>query len=923
MEPFATPVVGRESEQSILSSFVTSAEGRALVLRGETGVGKSALLGHVAEQARSAGYRVIRATGVEAESNLPFAGLHQLLYPLLPHVERLDAVHRVAFDVVFGRSHEGAPSVMTLGIAVLDLVAVAASPKGLLLMLDDGQWLDPASTEICGFVGRRLAGNAVKLVVALRPEGSSGFDSAALPELPVPPLAGPAAARLLDERHPRLDPEVRRRVLDEAQGNPLALMELPPYLSGQGGERATGEPSGHGLVPLPDRFRQVYGARIAPLGPELRAELLRGALDGVHAGAATGLARAARYRMQGVDEAAAAGLLDLDPVGGEFVFRHPLVRSTVVLSATPNERRSAHAALARVHRDDVERRAMHLAAATVDPDEEVAVALEEAAASATRRGGAAAAVTWLTRAAELSETSGDRSRRLGDAAFVAGQAGLLDQVQRLVDADRAPSGPDSAASVLVSAYAALYEDGDVRSSHRQVAAAVERLRDAGTARPAEELTRLVNLLLAISQYAGADAWERTHPLLDSLGELLPAKSRIYQDAWSDVVRRGAGVHERVAQAYAAFPNLDPWDITRLGVAAYHVDTLGHYRSHLLRRVERELRTGAVMNGMTMLHLIMLDQTASGDWAAAERTGQRVLELTTAHGNTLFAHQSRAYLALLAALRGDLGRARELQAVVDRWARPRRIGFLVQIADAVGTAAALSEGDYEAAYLCAIGITPPGIFEPGAHQASRTVLDLVEAALHTGRPQQARRHALAAQDAGLPEVSPRLALVTFGALAMTAGDDEAEGLFRRAETHPGAADFPFELARVRLAHGIRLRHSQGPRAARQVLGQAVEAFTELGTEAWAERARTELRACGGPASPSATNPAALTWQEQRIAELAAGGLTNKEIGERTHLSPRTVSSHLYRVFPKLGVTSRAALRDALAAVQSAPAPGDAA
>ncbi|WP_033222941.1 helix-turn-helix transcriptional regulator [Kitasatospora phosalacinea] len=915
MESFAPSIVGRELEQSVLSSFVASAEGRVLVLSGETGVGKSALLESAAGQAGSAGYRVVRAVGVEAESQLPFAGLHQLLYPLLPYAERLEGAHRTAFDVVFGQSGEEAPSVMALGTAVLDLIVVAASSARLLLILDDGQWFDPDSAEICGFVGRRLASTAVKLLVALRPERVSGFDPADLPELPVLPLSGHAAEQLIDAHHPHLGPVMRRRVLGEAQGNPLALLELPSYLVGGAGSWAEGAP-GCDVVPLPDRFRQVYGARLAFLTPMLRAELLRGALDGVEAGAGPGRVRAARYRMRDVGVAVAAGLLDLDPLTGEPVFRHPLVRSAVVWAASPDERRSAHAALARVHQDDVERRAVHLAAAAVGPDEETAAALERAAASATRRGGAGAAVTWLTRAAELSGAVEDRSRRLGDAAFVAGHAGLLGQAQRLIDIDRVPSGAGSTAAVLVAAYTALYEDGDVHSSHRQVAAAIERLRDSGTAWPGEELIRLVNLLLAISQYAGGEAWGRTHPLLDSLGSLLPVKSRIYQDAWSDVVRRGTGVHERIARASAAHSDLDPWDITRLGVAAYHVDALNQYRSQLPRRAERELRSGAAANGMTMLHLVMLDQTASGQWEAAEGTGQRVLDLATAHGHHLFAYQSRAYLALLAALRGDLGRARELQAVVDQWARTRGIGFLTQITGTVGTTAALSEGDYEAAYRCAVGITRPGTFEPGAHQASRTLLDLVEAALHTGRARQAREHALAAQTAGLPDVSPRLALTTFGVLAMTAeDDDEAAKMFHRAEAHPGAADFPFELARIRLAHGARLRRSRRPKAARPLLGQAVEAFERLGAAAWVERALSELRACGVPAQQSAIDLGALTWQEHRIADLAASGLTNKEIGERVKLSPRTVSSHLYRAFPKLGVSSRAALRDALSGISA--------
>ncbi|THA76055.1 helix-turn-helix transcriptional regulator [Streptomyces sp. A0642] len=912
MESIVGTMVGREREQQVLSAFVAASGGQALVLRGDTGVGKSALLSHLADLAAGDKHRVIRAAGVEAESELLFAGLHQILYPLLPYIDRLDDVHQRVFDVVFGRGESTPPSVMTLGIAVLDLLSLAASQHPLLLVLDDGQWLDASSTEVCGFVGRRLAGSSVKLVVGLRSDVPSGFDTAALSELPVTTLSEKASEQLLDLHHPGLDARVRRVVLDEAQGNPLALLELPPFVRDSRVGRKPGEPFGYTGVPLPLRLQHVYGARIESLGSVVRAELLRGALDGVRSGTSADHSRGTRYRMVDAEEAAACGLVDIDPLSGDFVFRHPLVRSTVVQMATPNERRAAHAALALVHGDDLERRATHLGAFAVDPDEEVAAVLEAAADSATRRGGARAAVAWLTRAAELSESHAERSRRLGGAAFIAGHAGLLDQAQQLVRSDGEPGRDESPASVVASAYGALFEDGDVRSTQRRVFAAVEKWRDSGAQDSDEVLTRMVDLLLAINQYASDEVWwERSHELLGSLGDLVSPHSRIYQNAWGDVVRRGTGVHERIEEAFVGLHHLEPWDVTRLGVAAYHVDTLSHYRPHLQRTVDREVETGAMAAGMTMLHLIMLDQIGVGEWDEAERTGQRCLELTTKHRHVLFAHHTRAYLGLVAALRGDTDRARELQAAVDAWARPRGVGFLTQIADAIGTTTALGEGDYEAAYLHAIGITPPGTFQPYAHQASRTLLDLVEAALHTGRSEQARQHALAAQQAHLPDISPRLALITYGALAMTTTDPtEADRLYHRAETHPAATTFPFELARIRLAHGIRLRHTEGRKAARQPLALAAEAFERLGAPAWTERARAELRATGAPARTSSAHLAALTWQERRIADLAAGGLTNKEIGERMHLSPRTVSSHLYRVFPKLGITSRAALRDAL-------------
>ncbi|MFE7713328.1 AAA family ATPase, partial [Streptomyces sp. NPDC057486] len=689
-------MIGRDDEKGRLSAFVTAAEGQALVLRGETGVGKSALLDHVARLAARAGQEVIRAVGVEAESGLPLAGLHQLLHSLLPAVDGLDQVHRTVFDAAFGRGTGKPPSVMSLGIAALDLLSLAASTRPLLLVLDDGQWLDAASIAVIGFVGRRLTGSSVKLVVGLRGDVPSGFDTAALPELPVRALPDEEARRLLDLHRPGLAPQVRRLVLDRAQGNPLALLELAVHLSGAHAEVAAAESLGlrDTPLPLPRRLQHVYRTRIDKLSADVREELLRGALDGV--GAAPGSTPAPgqrHYRMRDAHEAVAAGLLDIAPVSGDFVFRHPLIRSTVVQAATPNQRRAAHAVLADVHRDDIERRATHLAASVIDPDEGIASTLEAAADSATRRGGAVAAVTWLTRAAELSESHEERSRRLGDAAFVAGHAGLFDQAQRLVRSDLAPGTDDPPAAVVTSASMALFEDGDVRLTHRRVSATIAILRDRAPDQASDMLTRLVNLLLAIDQYAGDRAqWEETRELLGSLGPLVPSRSLVYRDAWGDVVRHGAGVRERVEREFTNLAGMDPWDISRLGVAAYHVDILGQYRRHLQHTVDREAETGFVRNSMTVWHLIMLDQIAVGEWDEAERTGQRCLELTTSHGYLLLAHHTRAYLGLLAALRGEADRARELQAVVDTWARPRGVGFLTQITDTIGTTAALTEGD---------------------------------------------------------------------------------------------------------------------------------------------------------------------------------------------------------------------------------------
>ncbi|MFE3506003.1 AAA family ATPase [Kitasatospora sp. NPDC059160] len=452
-----TALVGRAQEQAELAAFVESATGGALVLRGEAGVGRSALLDHAAARAERAGHLVVRAAGVEAESALPHAGLHQLLHPLLAGLARLDDGSRAVLGSVLGSvpgSVPGGspdvppgdpPSVMTLGIAVLGLLPVSAARRPLLLVLDDGQWLDDSSADVLGFVGRRLAGSRVKLLVAVRTDVPSRFDTAALPELPVAALGDEDAGRLLDQRYPELDPRIRRTVLDQARGNPLALLELPAQLA----DRSDGLPVdglpvdglpvqglvGRPGVPLPRRLHRLFGARIEALDPRVRAELLTGALDDAGSPGGAEALPDSRYRMRDADPAVAAGLLGTEPVTGELVFRHPLVRSTVVQLATADQRRAAHLVLARAHRGNLERRAAHLAAATVDPDEDVAAVLEAAAESAARRGGAPAAVHWLTRAAELSEDRAERHRRLAEAAFVAGHAARLGQAQRPVRAE--------------------------------------------------------------------------------------------------------------------------------------------------------------------------------------------------------------------------------------------------------------------------------------------------------------------------------------------------------------------------------------------------------------------------------------------------------------------------------------------------------
>ncbi|GAA2706353.1 LuxR C-terminal-related transcriptional regulator [Actinoplanes palleronii] len=884
------PLVGRATERAALAAVLTAPAATPLLLRGAAGSGKSALLDVLTTDARVAGFRPLRAAGVQAETSISYAGLHQLLHALLASADGMDPGHRRVLTSVLGGVPERATSVMAVGVAVLDLFAVAGAVTPLLVVVDDGQWFDVPSTQVCAFAARRLGDLPIRFVVAVRDDEPSGFDDAGLTELAVPPLSPEASATLLDERFPGLSPETRHLTLTYSSGNPLALVELPAGLTG----RDAGDP---GPLPLPRRLERIFAGRIAALPSAERADLLLMALDG----AGRTHAHGAQYVPREVVAARRAGLLE----AGRPVFRHPLIASAVVQAASPNERRAAHTTLAGLHAADLERRAVHLAAATVDPDPEVAAALERAARSAVRRGGAVTAVQWLTRAAELSPRPREQARLLADAAYVAGQAGQLERAEILVAAaDAADGRVSSPDAVLTAAYVALYRHGDV-GMHGTVARVI---RAQHTNLDQTMLLRLVNLMLALSQFAADPAvWAVTDEVVALVEERLPAESLLYRDAWSDVVRRGTGLGARLREAVAA-GSAEPWDLMRLGVAAFYVDTLADFRPYLARAAERERDTGAASSLMMIMQLVMLDHLAAGRWDDAVRAGEQGLAMTRQHGYDLFGQQFRVFLGLLAAQRGDTGTAYELQAVVDAWARPRRVGSLLRFAEEIGLQAALSTGDYEAAWTYAIGITTPGTFPPYAQLAPRTLLDLVEAALHTGRDELAAAHAQAAVRKNLADLSPRLALLTAGAAAMVSPSSAA---YAAAANLPAGADFPFERARIRLAEGAWHRRHRRPTEAKLALTDALTAFEQLGAAPWAQRTRHELQA-GTPHGGTGTDRlTTLTAQERHIAELAATGLSNKQIGAQLFLSPRTVGAHLYRIFPKLGITSRAALRDALA------------
>lgn len=879
------------------------------MLFGEPGVGKTVLLDAAAEAASVAGAVVLRAGGVEFEADVPYAGLHQLLLPLHDRFAQLEAPHRDALNVALGFGEGPAPDRLVVSNATLSLLRCAGAGVSLLLAIDDLPWLDRASAIVLGFVARRLAGSKVGLLAASRLGMESFFERAGLAELEVGPLDDDAASDLIGTRFPTLAPAVRERLLAEARGNPLALLELPAALTkAQRGAL-------HGLpltLPLSRRLRALFVSRIAELPDQTRGLLLLTALDAtgdvrILEGAAPQgswmecLALAERQRLAYVADST-----------DRLVFRHPLIRSTVVELATSDERRRAHQELAQVWIDHPDRRAWHLGHATVEADETVAKLLEAAAYRILRRGDGVGAVSALTRAADLSPRGADRGRRLAEAAYIgADVTGELRNASQLL-ADAHHADPEFKASLQAAATAAfvlINGDGDIETAHRLLVGAIESAPNvSGTA-----LEEALSALSLVSFFSGrAELWG---PFYEGLGRLepdIPEVLSLLSTCFADPLHTAAAARPRLDKAISQLATEeDPTVILKVGFAAGNVERLSDCR-HAFWRVARTARvSGAAGSAIQALTLIAFDDWWTGQWHEAEHLAAEAHQLCEAHGFPLFALSIHHVQAAVAAARGDDIHARALVDSMIEWAAPRGVGMVKPLAAHIRILMAAGQGDFEEVYRLASAISPAGSFPSHLHVAHWVMMEFVEAAMRTSRSAEAAAHVAAVHDANFAAISPRLELLASGAIAIGAPDDRVAELFEAALAKPGGNRCPFELGRLELAYGERLRRLRAMTQARIHLTAALDTFDRLGARPWATRAASELRATG-QTKPRRTQvpPESLTPQEREIATLAASGLSNKQIGQRLFLSHRTVAAHLYRVFPKLGVTSRAALRDAL-------------
>jgi DNA-binding NarL/FixJ family response regulator len=895
-------LIGREVELARIRRFMESTRngGDVRMVRGEPGVGKSALLDAAADLAGADGMRVLRANGSEFEADVTYSLLNQLLLPLYADMQRLPPAFRDALTVALGFGPGPAPAPLLVCNAALFLLTAAAKKTPVLLIVDDVQWSDRPSAVVLGFIARRVSGTPIGVIAASRTGTESFFDRRGLTEVTVEPLSAEASAQLVEARFPALTGPRRQRLLDLAQGNPLALVELPGSLTDSA--RPTE------VVSLSDRLQAIFADRITDLPEATRQLLLLATFEG------SGDLRTLRglADLAHLSPADRAKVIRIDDARGRIVFRHPLIQSAIVAMSTHEERRQAHQAIAAALPDDPQRRAWHLAAATAGPDETVAEQLERAAQVVLRRGDPLAAIAALVRAAELSGTPEDSARRLALAAYTGVETGVTgDTTTLLPDAQEMLQHP---ATVLHAANATALSmmngDGDMPTAHRLLAGAIET-SDHGWRADDPALDEAMHTLLLLSWYSSsADHWA---VFRRNLARLTPAPSKflaILSQTFPDPVRTGAAAVPAVEALIAALPGEN--DLTRVmrtGIAAAQLHRLGEIREHSWRLIRQGRDGGAPHWQVAGLMQLCENDYLTGRWDEVEELCAEGERVAADSGLLILQGQFQTNRAVVAAGRGRFAEAYDLADEITRWAKPRGITSWITIAHLPRTLAAAAEGDYEAAYRHAAAISPAGMLAPYVPIALWVMFDLVEAALRTGRTAEARAHAEATRAANVAALSPRMRLIQHGVDALVLGTEAGDRL-EQTLAEPATEHWLFEASRVRLAFAEKLRRDKELLRARTHLLAARTGFAAMGAEPWLARTTAELRAAGDRTAVTEQPPAALTAQEREIAGLAATGLTNKEIAQRLYLSHRTVGAHLYRIFPKLGVTSRAGLRDAL-------------
>lgn len=922
---------GRDAELEAVATVLETARGggsAAMVLRGEPGIGKSALLDHAA--AAADGLRVLRGAGIEVEAELPFAGLQLLLRPIRTMPEALAGLpeaQRAAAESALGFGAGAGADPMLVGLAVLSLLADHAGESGALVLVDDAQWLDRASRDALLFAARRLYAEGVAMIFAAR-DGEGAFPADGLPEHRLSGLPAEAAAALLDGLD--LRPAVRFRLLAEAQGNPLALRELAIALAA--------EPSADlrpGALPLTDRLRLAFHGQVSrlpvatqdllliiaaqesgDLAVVLRAARALGDAD-ARAFGLDDLApaeRAGLLRRTGGDEAWGAGELGGlagDDAGAAIAFRHPLIRAAVYERAPLGRRLAVHRALAEalIDPEDADRRAWHRAAAAAGPDAEVADALERTAERARERGGHQAAAAAYERSARLSTEAEARTRREALAAQSALEAGDLDRARRLAHRAIGRTHDNTLRANLFQVQGlATFWQRDYPAAHRLLLDGAALIAETDPGQSATQLLQALHTGWYLGEGALAEVLERL-AALELPGDHPNAPAAAFAARLLD---SGPGapppsLTATLAEIDARERVSDQVLIMLCGVAMARGQDRDAYT--LATTLAARYRTaGAAGRLPTVLFFAAEVDAFTGRADAALATATEGLELARVTGQQQWVSQLSSVLAYAHAVSG---RERECRAAASTGLGGDSAGSLAPGAGWAQWSLGLLElglGRAETALSRFERLTR----EPLSHHicAIRSIPDLVESAVRLGAPERAAAPMarLEGWAASVREAWADALVLRCQALLDDAG---AEDLYTRALATHDADGRPVEYARTALLFGEWLRRERRKAPARTHLTEALTIFTRLGMEPWAQRARNELTAAGAPdggAPPRDRAVAGLTPQELQIVRLAAQGLSNRDIAAQLFLSHRTVGYHLYKAYPKLGVTSRGELKN---------------
>ena len=901
-------VIGRDSEVHALDALLDRlpAHGGAVVLRGEPGIGKSTLLEHVRDRATALGASTLSASGVEAEAQLAFAGLHQLLFPIVGLGSRLPDSERMALDAAFGIRDHATPDLFGVAMAALQLVVEAATSRPVVLLVDDTHWIDHSSGGVLSFIARRLETLPVALVIAARSGYATSLDGSRLPVLDLDRLSPTSAALLLDRDAPDLHPVTRARVLAEAAGNPLALVELARYLRmSNSTEHLSPSPT-----TLTARLERAFAARLRALAPLTRLALLAAALDArasvQEVIAATALVRGADVPAECLHPAVDEDLVDVAENG--IRFHHPLIRSAARQLAPLPDVLAMFAALAEVVVDE-ERRLWHRASSIAGHDERIAVALEDYARSARRRGAITSAGAALERAAELTADPRARSQRLASAAEIAYELGLGVAVKRLLT--EAGSHQDEVGEPPRLAWLREMVTGDVWTETGETKTFVSlarRISDEGDTEAA---------LRSLIPIAHRCWWTRTRASTRRyLIEAATAMGTAGDDPRVLAVIALADPTESAPSVLHALSRIrlhdvsDPGAAMNVGIAA---EKAGDFATgaRFLERAVAGLRAQARFGPLTQALVHFAWASAhTAEWDAAAAAAQEAAGLGRDTSQPQYGLTAELVFAWIEGMRGPSGPVEAILAEPERVLRAMKGGPLLATAHLARGAAALGEGRHADAFGHLWPVFDESVGEFHRFMRWSAVLDLAEAAWGCGRIEEVRAVFAELDAIAARSQAPILHAGLICAKPLLESDEQAGDLFTSA-LDANLDPLPFHRARTLFLYGRWLRRRRRSADSRSPLRESITVFDALGARCWADRARLELRATGetiGPRTVLARDH--LTAQELQIARLAAQGLSNRAIAERLSLSPRTIGGHLYRIFPKVGVSARAQLRDVL-------------